>query len=497
MSDARATEEGETALGVVGSAFHLVTQGLRQKAVLRRSSAGIEELQQQRLRKLVRHARANSPYYGELYRDINPDSIRLSDLPVVTKAQMMDNFDRFLTVRDVKRKEVEGFMREPERLGEWYQGKYAVSHTSGSSGLQAIIVQDKDMMELLFALQTLRGSPFTRSFTGFLTRLVRRTRLAVVTIGRGFYPSAAVLAYAPTSTRIFINQLWISKIDPVEELVDQLNRFKPEVLLAYANVLEILGREALAGRLRIRDGLRQIINMSEPLSEGAGKLIEEAFGIAVTDNYAMGECMALTTGCLEHHGMHVQADWAILEALDRRNHPVPPGQPGEKALLTNLYNSVQPFIRYEINDVVTFSKDPCPCGSPLPLITKVEGRTDEVVWIDDHGKLRPVHPYVFVDVLDEFPAVGWYQVVQTERNKFLLRAAPAPGRTFDEKELHDIMRRGLEHHDFDGLITVEVKRDESVAPNPNSGKLKRITSKLKEGRPKEEPPGSSRRSRLQ
>ena len=72
--------------------------------------------------------------------------------------------------------------------------------------------------------------------------------------------------------------------------------------------------------------------------------------------------------------MHLQADWAVLEVVDRRGEPVPPGQPGEKVLLTNLYNTVQPFLRYEVDDVVTMSPGPCPCGNPLPLILRVEGR---------------------------------------------------------------------------------------------------------------------------
>ena len=149
--------------------------------------------------------------------------------------------------------------------------------------------------------------------------------------------------------------------------------------------------------------MRQVINMSEPLSNGARHLVGEAFGVPVTNNYATGECMALSMGCPQAHGMHLQADWAILEVVDRRHRPVPAGERGEKALLTNLYNTVQPFIRYEIQDVVTMSPSPCPCGSPLPLILKVEGRTDEMVWIRDGSGYRQVHPYVFVDVLDERP----------------------------------------------------------------------------------------------
>jgi putative adenylate-forming enzyme len=439
-------------------------------------------LQQKRLQHVVQHAKEHSPFYAERLRDINPDSFELEQLPVVTKTEMMENFDRFLTVRDLPRADLEEFMSDPTRLGQWYRGNYALSHTSGSSGVQAVIVQDRAMLDLLFSLQMVRGSPFALSVGSIIQRLFRKTRLAVITIGQGFFPSASALAYAPRAAFQFIDRLWITKIDPVAEMVDRLNRFQPEIILAYANVTEILAREVLAGRLLLgkERKLHQIINMSEPLSGGARKLIEQAFALSVTDNYAMGECMALSTGCLQGHGMHLQADWAILEVVDKNNRPVPNGQAGEKVLLTNLYNTVQPFLRYEINDVVTLSDKPCSCGSPLPLILSVEGRTDEVVWIQDNGKLRPIHPYVFVDMLDEYPAVGWYQVVQTERNRFRLRAAPAPNRSFEVDDLRKVIDSGLSRFGLTELIQIDITKDEHIAPDNHSGKLKRITSEIDE-----------------
>jgi phenylacetate-coenzyme A ligase PaaK-like adenylate-forming protein len=135
-----------------------------------------------------------------------------------------------------------------------------------------------------------------------------------------------VFAYAPRAAGLFVNTLWLKRLDPLADVVKELNQFRPHILLAYANVLEILAREALAGRLRVsRDSsLRQVINMSGPLSEGARKLIGEAFGLQVTNNYALGECMALTTGCAQGHGMHLQAVWAILEVVNSvTRHPKP------------------------------------------------------------------------------------------------------------------------------------------------------------------------------
>ncbi|MDW8223853.1 MAG: hypothetical protein RMJ82_12980 [Gemmatales bacterium] len=455
----------------------LVSRGICQKAVLWDSARLVNWLQTRRLKRLVAHAKAHSPFYARRLRDLDVTSFRLQDIPPVNKTELMAHFDEVVTDRRLKLRDLEDFMSEPQRLGQWYLGQYAVSRTSGTQGVQAVIVQDRDMMELLFALQMTRGTVFPTTPWGIVSRLFRRARLAVITIGRGFYPSAAALAYAPKASRRFVKRLWLKHIEPLEEVVAQLQRFRPQVLLAYANVLVLLAREALAGRLRLAE-LRQVINMSEPLSEGARALIQRAFGLPVTNNYALGECMALTTGCPRGRGMHLQADWAILEVVDRNYRPVPPGQPGEKVLVTNLYNTVQPFIRYEVQDVVTLSPVPCPCGSPLPLILKVEGRTDEVIWIRVGDRYQLLHPYVLVDFLDEYPPLGWYQLIQTERNRFLLRAQAAPKRTVHVEELRQVLERGLKHYHLDGVLQFDIEITDDVAPDPRSGKLRRITSRI-------------------
>jgi phenylacetate-coenzyme A ligase PaaK-like adenylate-forming protein len=394
---------------------------------------------------------------------------------------MMAHFDEFLTDRSLRRADLEDFVSDPSRLGQWYRGRYALSRTSGTEGPPALIVQDRGMVELLFALQVARAGVFPSSPLATLCRLFRPGRLAVVTIGRGFYPSASALAYSPLGSRgRFVKRLWLTHIEPLAEVVARLNDFQPDILLAYANVLEILAREALAGRLRLgrHRPLRQVVNMSEPLSDGARRLITAAFGLAVTDNYATGECTALTVGCPQGHGMHLQADWAILEVVDPNYRPVPPGRAGDKVLITNLFNTVQPFLRYEVADVVTMSPTPCPCGAPFPLILRVEGRTDEVVWIRDGDRFRPVHPFMFVDVLDEYPPLGWYQIVQQERNRFVLRAAPAPGQRLGGDELRRVLQQGLRRFHLADRVRFDIEITDRLAPDPRSGKLKRVTSRI-------------------
>ncbi|HXG12825.1 MAG TPA: hypothetical protein VNK04_23915 [Gemmataceae bacterium] len=457
--------------------LRFVATAVRQKLVGRGRPEHIQALQQRRLRRLIAWAKAHSPFHAERLRGVDPDRFELRRLPIMTKAEMMEHFDRLLTDRSLKREELEAFISDPGRLGQFYRDRYVITRTSGTQGVPALIVQDRRMIELLFALQMTRGTVFPSWAGAVAVRLLRPVRMASVTIGKGFYPSAVGLAYTPPGARRFMDQLWLTQIEPLGEVVEQLNRYQPQVLLAYANVLELLAREALAGRLQL-PALRQVNNVSEPLSQGARRLIRRAFGLPVTDSYACGECMALSLGCPQGHGMHLQTDWAILEVVDREYRPVPPGQPGDRVLITNLYNTLQPFIRYELPDTVTLSPTPCPCGAPFPLILKVEGRSDEVLWIRDHGRYRQVHPYVFVDVLDDYPPIGWYQIIQEERNRFLLRASPAPGRSLSRDELGAILEKGLRRFGLHDLVEFAIEITDRLGPDPRSGKLKRITSRV-------------------
>jgi phenylacetate-coenzyme A ligase PaaK-like adenylate-forming protein len=83
--------------------------------------------------------------------------------------------------------------------------------------------------------------------------------------------------------------------------------------------------------------------------------------------------------------LHLNTDWAILESVDADGQPVPDGEVGSTALLTNLANHVQPLIRYDIGDRVRIGGAACECGSPLPVI-EVQGRDDDVLHLGAIGQ---------------------------------------------------------------------------------------------------------------
>ena len=225
-------------------------------------------------------------------------------------------------------------------------------------------------------------------------------------------------------------------------------------------------------RLGATGCLEQVTNISEPLPALARGTIEKSFGIPVTDQYAMAECTALTSGCPFHSGSHFNMDLAYLEVVDDRYRPVAAGQPGAKILVTNLYNRVQPLIRYEIGDVVTMSPSPCPCGSSLPLIQSVSGRTKERFWLRVEGEYRELPCYVFLAAMHHCLEIADHEVVQTGFNHFVVRVACLPGMTIAPGRVAEMVQQSLDAEGLAGLLDfrVEVVPElKAVIPFPAKG----------------------------
>lgn len=441
--------------------------------VPRRDPRRTAALQERRLRALLRHAVAHSPFYREKFRGLDVARCPLTELPPTNKSEMMAHFDDAVTDPAVRRAGLEAFLDQPANRGRLFLGRYAASHTSGSQGQPLLIVQDRRCLDLLFALQGGRGNRVTPvTPLAAARRLFRPVRMVVVLMKEGVYPSAAVFDHMPAAARAFLRVLRVAPSDP--DLIDRLNDFRPEVLTAYASVLETL---ALAGgRLRLAPDLRQIVNTSEVLSDRARARLGAAFGVPVLDTYASGECPFLSNGCPAGPGAHVNADWAVVEAVDAEGRPVPPGTLGRKVLLTNLANGVQPFIRYELGDRIALADGPCACGSRLPRIARVEGRSADVFWIRDGAGYRPVQGEVFKHAFDFAREVREWQAVQEGRNRVRVRLELLPGAAFDRDRARRLLNGQLRMFGLDGLLEIDLEPVRALPADPRTGKFRRIVS---------------------
>src|SRR5512140_1226509 len=93
-----------------------------------------------RLQALVDFARAHSPFYRRLYRDLCSDRVVLQDLPVVRKPQLMAAFDEWATDRAITRAAVERFIAT-RPVGERFLDRYVVFQSSGTTGTPGDFVQ--------------------------------------------------------------------------------------------------------------------------------------------------------------------------------------------------------------------------------------------------------------------------------------------------------------------------------------------------------------------
>lgn len=432
-------------------------------------------VQEAAFRALVAKAVRGSAFYREKYRGIDTGRCALADLPPTSKAELMAVFDHSVTDPAVTRAGLERFLDDPDNSERLYLGRYVASHTSGSQGQPMWTVQDHRCVERFFGLQMTRGNAEPVGPAQAVWRFFRPRRLAVVTLKRGFYPSASLFQHMPAVARRYVEVLWLSQTDP--DLIDRLNAFRPEALTAYAGVLEALAREAETGGLRLFPWLGQAVSHSEALTDRARARVGRAFGVLVMNNYATGECPFLTNGCPTDLGAHVNAESAILEVVDGQNRPVPPGVPGEKVFITNLVNTVQPIIRYEVGDVVTMAEVPCRCGSLLPRVERVGGRAADVFWVGQGGRRRRLIHLVFAHALEYVTELREWQAEQTARNEVLVRLEPLPGSVLDLSSVREAIDRELATYGFDE-VGVRLEVVPRLEADPKTGKFRRIVSRF-------------------
>jgi phenylacetate-CoA ligase len=122
---------------------------------------------------------------------------------------------------------------------------------------------------------------------------------------------------------------------------------------------------------------------AEPWSEAMRREIAERFGIIATDNYGLSEIMGpgIAGECQECQGLHINEDHFLVEVLDPATlEPVAPGETGE-LIITTLTKEAFPVIRYRTRDLAALLPEPCPCGRTLTRMSRVLGRSDDMLII--------------------------------------------------------------------------------------------------------------------
>jgi phenylacetate-coenzyme A ligase PaaK-like adenylate-forming protein len=419
---------------------------------------------------LIEFAGSHSPFYRDRWKGISLDRVSLRDLPVVTKHELMSRFDDWLTDRSVDYDTVARFLRDRSHIGEPLAGKYLVWKSSGSTGEPGVYLQDGEALAVYDALLAMQLHSINVATHYVWGMLAQGGRAALVAATGDHFASIAswqrVCRGAP-----WPNARAFSVAEPLLALVAQLNAFQPAFLASYPTTLVMLADEQRAGRLAISPAC--MWSGGEYLSHAAHVAIERAFGTVLVNEFGASECLSIAQSCRQGI-LHVNADWVVLEPVDRNFEPTPPGEASHTVLLTNLANRIQPIVRYDLGDSVTMSATPCACGSPLPAI-EVEGRRDDVLCLHtSDGTTVRVSPLALTTVMEEVTGSHRFQLVQTGPAEIEVRLDVHEPRT-RSAEWHAVQRALCTFMAQQSLSNVRVHlAAKTPAPDPCSGKLREV-----------------------
>jgi phenylacetate-CoA ligase len=406
----------------------------------RLSQAELARHRQVRLERLLAHARERSVFYRER---IPPGPVALERVPPLDKAEMMARYDEIVTDPRLRRDELLGWI-ETRRRDELYDGRYRVMTTSGSSGRKGLFVYDKAGWSAIGA-QFLRASGWMGLRPG-----IPRRRLAILRGGALTHMSTQGAA----SLAVGVHRvLGLSVTQPVEGQVAALNAFQPHFVNVYPSAAMRLAEEQEAGRLRL--SLRGMSTSSELRTPAMTERLAAAFGVHPFDLYATTEGL-FGCECERHDGIHLFDDASVIENVDEDGRPVPPGTPGARVLVTNLFNLVQPIIRLAVADVLTLHPEPCPCGRALVRAAALDGRRDDVLALPARGggtvSVLPAH----FGVITRDRAVREFQVRQERGGGVRILVVPChDGDPELEARLRGAVARVLGEAGADARVEVE------------------------------------------
>lgn len=357
-------------------------------------------------------AAARSPFYRELHAGL--EDAPLAALPVVTRADLVEHYDRIVTDRTLRRRDLEAHVDREDAPP--FRGRYTVVATSGSSGRPLPLAFDG--VEWAHVLASMgRGLDWSDLRVGVL----HRHRVASVATTSPWHLSCRA---AMTMPQWWMPSRRFDASAPLGELAPALQAWGPDLLVTYGSLLGWLAEAQRDGALAIAP--RMITVGADRLAPADRAVAEDAWGQVVFEQYAATEAAGMAAECGAHAGLHVFDDLLVLESVDGDGRPVAPGTPGERVLLTVLWARTLPLIRYEVNDAVRLVNDPCPCGRPYARIAELRGRSEESLrLVGAGGETVVINAVTLCSVMDRTGVAAWQVVEEADRLRLRLVGADA------------------------------------------------------------------------
>ncbi|MCL1925594.1 MAG: phenylacetate--CoA ligase [Syntrophorhabdaceae bacterium] len=372
----------------------------------------LEQLQLERLQATLNRVYAHVPFYRKKFDEmgISPEDISsLSDiarLPFTAKADLRDNYPYGLFAMP---------MREVVR----------VHASSGSTGMATVVGYTRNDM---------------RHWSNLVARVITAagvTKDDVIQIAFGYGLFTGAFGLHQGAERIGASVIPASSGNTLRQ-IQIMKDFKTTALVGTPSYAMLIGETLREKGIPVSAlSLKFGLFGSEPWSEAMRKEIESRLGIIATDNYGLSEVMGpgISGECLERNGLHFNEDHFLVEVIDPETlAPVAEGEEGE-LVITSLTKEAFPMIRYRTRDRIRILKGDCPCGRTGRRMSRVLGRTDDMVIIRGVN----VYPIQIENVLTEIGGGQPHYQIVVDRNGAMDEATVLVGA--EESIFFDQMKR--------------------------------------------------------
>lgn len=320
-----------------------------------------------------------SYYHGNTYQSIE-------DFPIIKKSEILSNSNKFI----------------PRNTGRFKIGK-----TGGSTGepLQYLMSNNYSDMGLAASFRGWNrggyslGDKIAILAGGSLVgkKLTLKSRLNNFILNYEKYTS-----YGMDENRM-------------ESYIEDIKKKKIRFIRGYVSAILELAIYATNNKIEL--SFDAVFTTAEMLGSEKRSYIEKAFNAEVYDNYGLNDGGVSAFECNEHKGFHIDVERSLLEVVDPNGVPLI-GEVGH-IVATSYTNFGTRFIRYDTGDLGILDMEPCPCGSPYPILKELIGRTTDTIRINGRSVGSPVLTVLMNDV----NAIK-YQFIQNSSTELTLIIQP-------------------------------------------------------------------------
>jgi phenylacetate-CoA ligase len=410
------------------------------------NAAAANQLREQSLQALLKHALSTVPYYRDhpVIKAMG-NQINWNNFPILTRSALQANESQLRSTAPPKS-----------------HGKIIEFRSSGSTG-RPVNTLSSEYAQVYWRAMTVRDHIWARRDFSKKIAIIK-----FLPTGQSLYPGVNSRTWGPSATSLGYQgpSVMLNSSESTATQYRWLTEQQPDYLLTYPSALLELAQIQLKEKKLNR--LKSISTLGENLSDDTRKIVETAFGCRIHDMYSSQEVGYIALQCPKHDHYHIQQENCMVEILDENDQPCPAGKMG-RVVVTSLQNYIMPLIRYEIGDYAVPGEG-CDCGITLPVIKHIAGRTRNLLTYPDGRKTWP--SYNPMALMEIFP-LARFQLEQTAINDITFRVMTEAEISSDAEQqaikiIQDAMR-----HPFN--ITVEKADD---LPRSAGGKYEEFKSVL-------------------